>query len=254
MRLVALEKLFRRPCPALCGIHPIHRPRSARSNIKPPGRVEGQVPDVVRLHIRFPILRPAAALFCLVLSRMSAIECSRVKDHGSACIILLGRRVGLQPVDLAAGQRSRIERSIRSQPHHLHAQVFALEQRKRLAVRSHPQHCGWRGGSQVGRAIFVHGHRPHIARRRGEHLAQRRPLAQMAVAGQRNPLRRALFKILQLRLGPQVSALRKCRLRSGDGSYENTANEGKTPSGANAANRLVRNIHAAVESTKVGGS
>ena len=241
--LIALEKSLGLGG-GLGGINAIHSSRSARGDIQPPRFVEGQIPDVMRLRVRLVAGRFAVGCVC-------AVERGCVEDHRGARFILLGCGVGLQPVDLAAGQRGRVKRPVRSQPHHLHAQVFRFEEREGLAVLPYVQHRRRRGGSYVGVADLVRGHRPHIGRGRGEHFAQARPLAQVAVAGQLNSLRRALLKLLEPRLAPKVRALRQGRLRRGNGGSDDRGKGGKTPCGAEADKCIFEDKHAAVKSTKV---
>ncbi len=53
------------------------------------------------------------------------------------------------------------------------------------------------------------------------------PLAQMAVAGNGNALRGALFEFVDPRLGPEMSALSRSKLRSG-GDRKDCAEQGPT--------------------------
>ena len=164
--LVALEKELRL-CSGLADIYAVNRSRPARGNVKPPGSVEGHLPDVVRsgfgfvcaLLCAFVRSRLAVGSFagCLAVAARWLVQFGGIEDYLGAGLILLGGCVRLQTVDLAAGHCGRIERAIRPNPHHLHAQVFRLEERERLAVLSHAQHSRRRGGSQVGCAAFVHG-------------------------------------------------------------------------------------------------
>src|SRR5208283_4937499 len=96
----------------------------------------------------------------LACGRLALIWFRGIENDGGAGFILLRRRIGLQPVHLAARQGSRIKRAIRTQPHNLHTDVLGLEERERLAIASYTQHSRWGGGSQVGRAALVHGNGP----------------------------------------------------------------------------------------------
>ena len=239
--LVALEERFRL-CVGPGGVDAVHRSRTAGGDVQPPGCVEGQVPYVVRLPIRFVgawiflgLFSFACLFLGLGLSSFSLIQLAGVEDHRGAAFILFRGRIGLQLVNLPAGQRSRVERSILPQANNLHAHIPGLEERKRFAVLAHAQYRGRRGGSHKGRSAFVDCYRPHECRGCGEYLGQARPLAQMAVAGKRNPLRRALFKLLDAGLGPQVGALRQGRKRVGDGCSKHCRKGGKAPCGAEAA-------------------
>src|SRR6202453_2229299 len=74
----------------------------------------------------------------------------------------------------------------------------------------------------------------------------------MAVAGDGHPLWRALFELVNARLGPQMRALRKRGLSGEDGKQRH-GEGGRSCCGIEDAGRL-GNKHAAVESTKVEGS
>jgi hypothetical protein len=123
----------------------------------------------------------------------------RVKDHRRAALVLLVRRFGIQLVDLAAGQHSRVERAIRPQSHDLHGHILALKEREGLAVQTD-------GSTVAGEAVPTirppfrsrHSCPPPLTRRRSRawfaHINQARPLGQMAVAGRSQPLAACLFQ------------------------------------------------------------
>ena len=72
----------------------------------------------------------------------------------------------------------------------------------------------------------------------------------MAVAGERNPLRRAFFKLLQARLRPEMRALGRGE-RRGHGQRGH-GQRGVAENKTGAAKMLGEKVHSAVEFTKAG--
>ena len=136
MLLVALEKKLRLRA-GLGYIHAIDGSRPAGGDVQAARRVEGHLPDVMRFRFGFfcAFLRSRPA----IISRR-VVELGRVEDDRRAAVVLLGGGVGLELVDLAAGQRGCVKRAIRAEAHDLHRQILALEECEGLAVQCDAQH------------------------------------------------------------------------------------------------------------------
>src|ERR1700683_4055810 len=138
MLLVAQEKLFR-SCARLGGVDAVNGAGIAGRNVEAAGCIEGQIPDVMRLAIgRIGALLFVAGLALRSLLRRlagggnSSASLAQIEDHRGAGFILLRGCVGLELVNLAAGQRRGVERAIRPEPDNLHAYIFCLEKREWL--------------------------------------------------------------------------------------------------------------------------
>ena len=161
---------------------------------------------------------------------------------------------GVELVDLAAGQRGRIERAIGSETKSLNGQILGFKECERLfaLLPGQAEHGGGRACAGEDAAAFVRRQRPYKGRRGGEQLGQSRALAQMTVALNRNPFGGAFFELLHLRLGPKMGALgeggdRGCHC----GCRQRNQKRVRGECGREAMREAGGAKHSAVESTRV---
>ena len=170
---------------------------------------------------------------------------------------VLGRGgVGVEAVDLAAGQGGCVEEAVWTEADDLDGEVFGFEELEGFAVFADADNGGGRGGAEEGGAVGVDGNRPDECGGCGDDFSGAGALENASVAGDGDALRSSFFEFFEARLGPEVRALGEGEGRGEDHKEDGNERRGKGGGAQDAAAAIVwgeGNKHAAVESTKVDG-
>ena len=173
-------------------IDAVDRSRTPSRYVQRTLRVKGQIPDVSRL---------------LLFGRSRAWGAGGgIEDQGGGGLIETGLP-WLDAVDLACGNRGRVNRAVRAHPNCLHGEVFGRKELGGRACGSDLEHSGRRAGSEISVSLFVRSDVPDVGRRGQQDRSQLGPSLEISPAGDGNALGLSFFEFLVMGLRPEAGSL-----------------------------------------------